>query len=222
MVVAPYGTQFTISYQGNGGNSVILTSLGNVPLTAQLAFAVPSLAVDEKAGVATVEVVRTGGYQGPVSVVATTSGGTAVAGVNYTPVDLDLSFAAGQDSQTLTIPINAAVALTSAVTVTIVLSSPGGVAVLGSPSTMTLVIQNGNQPPPSSPRHGGEREPDHEQAAQGDRDHRSVSAAAWRSARPGARRPTGWPRPERGARSRPRAPGRSSCDRPSTTGRATP
>ncbi len=151
VVVAPYGTQFTISYQGNGGNSVILTSLGNVPLTAQLAFAVPSLAVDEKAGVATVEVVRTGGYQGPVSVVATTSGGTAVAGVNYTPVDLDLSFAAGQDSQTLTIPINAAVALTSAVTVTIVLSSPGGVAVLGSPSTMTLVIQNGNQPPPSSP-----------------------------------------------------------------------
>ena len=52
------------------------------------------------------QVVRsTSGYQGAVTVNVSTSGGTAVAGVNYTAINQVLSFAAGQGSQTFTIPI---------------------------------------------------------------------------------------------------------------------
>ena len=72
---------------------------------AQLAFAVERVTVNENAGEASIQVVRSGGYQGAVSVAVATAGGTAVAGVNYTPINQVLNFAAGQDSQTITIPV---------------------------------------------------------------------------------------------------------------------
>jgi hypothetical protein len=72
-----------------------------------------------------------------------TSGGTAIAGVNYTAVNSQLlNFAAGQTSQTVTIPIKNGGLLTSNKTISVALSNPGINAVLGSPSTETLVIQN--------------------------------------------------------------------------------
>ena len=104
--------------------------------------------------IATIQVVRSGGYQGPVSVQVATSGGTAVAGVNYTAINQTLNFAAGQDSQTVTVPVKNVGVLSSTLTVNIVLSSPGRGAILGSPSTATLAILNVGQstgtPPPGS------------------------------------------------------------------------
>jgi hypothetical protein len=114
---------------------------------AQFAFSNSSVTVNENAGNATITVMRTGGYQGAVSVNVATSGGTAVAGVNYTAVNQLLSFAPGQSSQTVTIPIKNVGVLTANPTVNIVLSNPGANAVLGSPSTETLVIQNAPAPP---------------------------------------------------------------------------
>jgi hypothetical protein len=109
---------------------------------AQLAFSASSVTVKENAGNATITVVRAGGYQGAVSVDVATSGGTAVAGVNYTAINEVLNFAAGQDSQTFTIPIKNAGVLKTNLTVNIVLSSPGPNAALGTPSTETLTISN--------------------------------------------------------------------------------
>ena len=77
--------------------------------------------------------------------------GTAVAGVNYTPVSQVLNFAAGQNSQMVMIPVINTGALPTPVTVTIALSSPGSNTTLGSQSTATLVIQSPNQPPPPPP-----------------------------------------------------------------------
>ncbi len=117
----------------------------SVTTPAQIAFAISSVSVNETAGAATVQVERTGGFQGAVSVNVATSGGTAVPGVNYTPINQVLNFAAGQDSQSITVPVKDAGALAQALTVNLVLSSPGTGANLGSPSTATLAILNAGQ-----------------------------------------------------------------------------
>jgi Calx-beta domain len=113
------------------------------------------VSVDENAGDATIQVVRSGANQGAVSVHVATSGGTAVAGVNYTAISQTLNFAAGQDSQSIMIPVKNVGVLSSTLTVSLVLSAPGSGAILGSPSTATLDIQNvgqsTGQPPPQVP-----------------------------------------------------------------------
>ena len=101
--------------------------------------------VNEDAGDAALQVVRTGTYQGAVSVKVATSGGTAVAGVNYTPINQTLTFAAGQDSQTVTIPVKNAGVLSSNPTVIVGLTSPGNGVVICSPSTATVSILNVGQ-----------------------------------------------------------------------------
>jgi hypothetical protein len=120
-------------------------------MPVQLAFAVGSMTVNENAGSATFQVVRSGSLQGVVSVNVATSGGSAVAGVNYTAVSELLTFAAGQASQTITIPVKDDGVATPDLTVDIVLSSPGGGALLGSLSSATLVIHEvdrSSTPPP--------------------------------------------------------------------------
>jgi hypothetical protein len=102
-------------------------------------------------GEAAIEVMRTGGYTGATSVNVVTSNGTAVAGVNYTSVSQVLSFAAGQNSQTVMVPITNLSTLASSVTVNLTLSNPGPNATLASQSTATLVIQPVNQAPPPAP-----------------------------------------------------------------------
>ena len=109
---------------------------------AQFAFAVGTVTVNENAGDATVQIVRSGGILAPVSVEVDTAGGTAVAGVNYRAINRTLNFAAGQDTQTITIPVNDVGVLKSDLTVNIALSNPGAGAILGSPSTATLVIES--------------------------------------------------------------------------------
>ncbi len=133
------------------GLTGVNTNAVTVTTPAQVSFATGTVTVSETAGTATVEVVRSGGYSGPVSVHVSTANGSAVAGVNYTAVNQVLSFAAGQDSQTVTIPVANTGNLPSGVTVNLGLSNPGTNATLGSQSTATLVIQSPNQPPPAPP-----------------------------------------------------------------------
>ena len=159
--VAPQNGEATFSgltlTEANGGVALSVTSTGltaattnvvSVTTPAVLAFAVSSVPVTPNAGVASIEVMRTGGFSGAISVTVATSNGTAIAGVNYTPVNQVLNFAAGQNSQTVTVPITNTSSLTSNVTINITLSNPGPNATLASQSTATLVIQAANQPPP--------------------------------------------------------------------------
>ena len=54
----------------------------------------------------------------------TTSNGTAVAGVNYTPVNQVLNFAAGQNSQTVMIPVTNTGSSSSGLTVNLARAAP--------------------------------------------------------------------------------------------------
>jgi large repetitive protein len=123
---------------------------------AQVAFSTGSVTVNEATGSATLGLVRTGEFQGAVTVTVATSGGTAVAGVNYTPIDQTVTFAAGQDNQTVTVPIKNVGALSSNLTVNVGLSNPGAGATLGSLTTSTVTIEyvppgGGGTPPPTPP-----------------------------------------------------------------------
>ncbi len=142
------GVPLTVS---STGLTSATTNPVSVTTPAQVAFATGTVDVDDAAGSASVELVRTGGYTGPISVHIATSNGTAVAGVNYTAVNQVVNFPAGQNSQLVTITIANVGALASGLTVNLGLSSPGANATLGSQSTATLVIQSQNTPPPAPP-----------------------------------------------------------------------
>ena len=150
--------------ESNGPVSLTVTGAGlerqhhdqpvAVTTPAQVSFATGSVSVNESAGSATIEVVRSGGYTGAISVKVATSGGTAAAGVNYSAISEMLSFAAGQDSQTVTIPVMSTSSLSSSVTVNVGLSNPGTYTTLGSQPTATVVIEPAEcgTAPPRRPR----------------------------------------------------------------------
>jgi hypothetical protein len=96
----------------------------------------------ESGGAFGIGVTRSGGSQGAVSVtVATTAGGTATAGADYTALNTTLSWASGETGLKqagLFILPDAIVEPNE--TVNLVLSTPTGGAPLGSPSTMVFTI----------------------------------------------------------------------------------
>jgi hypothetical protein len=122
-----------------------VTSTATNPITvgtpSAVAFSTSGVTVDEATGSASLQLSRTGQFQGAVTVNVSTTGGTAVAGVNYTAINETVTFAAGQDTQTVTLPIKNVGALSSSLTVNVGLSSPGPGATLGSITTSTVTIQ---------------------------------------------------------------------------------
>ena len=99
-----------------------------------LRFSAPTYTVNENGGLATITVVRTGPTASPVSVNYATSDGSAIAGTDYTQRSGTLSFAAGVTSQVFTVPILNNTRVNGNRTVTLALGSPGGGALLGTPS----------------------------------------------------------------------------------------
>src|SRR5689334_15206050 len=124
----------------------------------KLQFSQSAYAVAENGGSATITVFRKGNAK-RVNQAATvdyaTSNGTAVAGVDYTATSGTLSFDAGQTSKTITVPVtNKDTVDTGPRTVTLRLShptAPNG-AMLGFPSSATLVISDDDTTPGSGPQ----------------------------------------------------------------------
>ncbi len=101
----------------------------------------------KNAGNALINVLRTGGSTGPVTVNYATANGTALAGTDYSAVTGTLSWSDGDTApKTITVPLlnNPAIAATK--TFTVILSAPtfGSVA---APSTHTVSVL---EPPPAS------------------------------------------------------------------------
>ena len=100
------------------------------------------------AGSAVVTVVRTGGTSATETVHYATSDGTAKAGTNYTAASGTLTFAAGVTAQTITIAILNDGQDNGDESLTLTLSNPTGGAILDSPNTLVLTI---NDPFPQQP-----------------------------------------------------------------------
>jgi hypothetical protein len=113
-------------------------SNGNVPGTFQ--FNAPSYTVVEAQGSINIVITRSGGSFGSVSVNVTAGGGTAIPNVEYAPVSRTLTFAQGEISKSLLIPIFDDGQVHLQTTVNLTLSNPTGGAVLGAQSQAVLHI----------------------------------------------------------------------------------
>jgi uncharacterized repeat protein (TIGR01451 family) len=82
-------------------------NMATVQTTVQAAieFSLPTFAVLENAGSATITVLRRGGTSGAAEVTFTTGDDTAIAGTDYTPRVTTLQFAPGESSRTVAVAI---------------------------------------------------------------------------------------------------------------------
>ena len=94
-------------------------------------------------------VTKTGTATGSCSVTYATANGTAAAPGDYTTASNTLTFTSAQTSQTVNVTTINDVAVESAETFSMSLSSPTGGATLGTPNSATATINDndGNQPP---------------------------------------------------------------------------
>jgi uncharacterized repeat protein (TIGR01451 family)/uncharacterized delta-60 repeat protein len=107
-----------------------------------ISFSSATYAVNEDTGLgaAVINFIRTGSTNNPASIdFLTTTNGTAVAGVNYTPVSNTVAFAAGQTSAIFPVPVLHDLSPSGDKTVSMILTNPIG-SVLVAPSQATLTI----------------------------------------------------------------------------------
>ncbi|MEJ6486264.1 Calx-beta domain-containing protein [Nostoc punctiforme UO1] len=97
-----------------------------------------------------VTLTRTGGSDGAVSVRVNLTNGTAIAGSDYTNTPITVTFANGETSKTVTIPIvNDAIAESNE-TINLTLANPQGGATLGTQTTAILTIIDNDQAKPGT------------------------------------------------------------------------
>ncbi len=118
---------------------------GGGPVLPVVRFAAASATVAENGGTATLRVRRTGDLSAASTVSLRASGGTATAGSDYTFATQTLTFAAGDTSKTVTVPIVNDTAAEPSETVVIDLETPTG-ALVGAPSSFTLTITDDDAP----------------------------------------------------------------------------
>jgi hypothetical protein len=132
---------FTVTLTNPQGVNLGTTASATVTIAENaIKFTSASYGVTQKAGTATLTVVRTGETDGQVTVHYATSDGTAIAGTNYTAASGDLTFAPGVSSQDVTVPITDDPNYDPPTTFNVTLTAPTGSAVLATPSTAVVTI----------------------------------------------------------------------------------
>ncbi|MEO8276202.1 MAG: Calx-beta domain-containing protein [Thermoanaerobaculia bacterium] len=136
------------SANGSAMNGTVIVAPGGgggSPGTLQ--FSAATTSVGEAAGTKSITVTRTGGDNGAVSVGYETANGSATFGSDYTQTNGTLNWAANDDTnRTIVVPILNDTAEESNETFTVHLQSPTGGATLGSPSTITVTINDNDAP----------------------------------------------------------------------------
>ena len=123
---------------------------GSVTGSGQFQFTSANYSVQENGGFAQITIRRIGGTSGTNADdtgdvfinFATTNNGTAVSSVNYTPVNVNVDFPAGEVLRTVTVPVMDDFVITPNLTVGLVLSDPTPAGGLGTQPTATLTIVN--------------------------------------------------------------------------------
>ena len=146
----------TASPAGTIGNNLVLRGLtaldvSNQQLGGSIHFSQAIFTVSQSSPTAVVTIVRDGANLGPATVNFTTFDGTAQAGLDYTPVNQLVTFAAGQASTTVSIGILTRTLPTNSVSLNLALTSPSTDATLGSPSSALLTIQVSGSIPVGDP-----------------------------------------------------------------------
>jgi uncharacterized repeat protein (TIGR01451 family) len=142
---APSSVENTVTAAGGGelntsNNSDSVTSSISVAGPGVLAWSVGSVTVNEEQSSLTLQITRTGGRTGAVSVSVNTSNGTASAGSDYTAINSSVTFADHGVSQTVIIPLLPDARAEANETFNVTLSSPTNGASLGPVSVVTVRI----------------------------------------------------------------------------------
>jgi uncharacterized delta-60 repeat protein len=123
-----------------GLNTNATLTIVNVDSAGTIQFGSPVYSVKKYGGFALIPVLRTGGSVGTVTAYFSTIPGTAAPGVNYFPTNGTLTFASGQLSQYITVPIVDDGTVDGLKSLTLALSNASPSYALGSPSNATLNI----------------------------------------------------------------------------------
>ncbi len=126
--------------------TALVSSAAPIPTGLQLSGS--PLFANEGLSSFSVTVLRTGDVSSSTSVNYATTDGTATAGIDYTGVSGTLTFAAGETSKSINIPITSDNLYEGASeTFNITLSGPTGGAILSAPSASVVTIQEDDQKP---------------------------------------------------------------------------
>jgi hypothetical protein len=132
----PSGTQL-----GSIRNAVVTIADDDNAGTIQ--FSAANYSVTESAtALVPIKIVRTGGAASGVTVNFQTGTGTATAGIDYTPVTTNFTFAAGEMMKIVRIRVFNDSNNEPSETIPLILTSPGGNAVLGEINPAPLTINN--------------------------------------------------------------------------------
>ncbi len=131
---------------GSTMNQVYRPAVG-LAVPGTLSFSSPAFSVSEGAGSATIEVQRTEGSDGAVSVAYAFTGGTAVDGTDYQSVSGVLSWNDGDAAnKAFAVPVFNNAVIGDPKTVIITLESPTGGSVLGTNILTVLTIYDNDRP----------------------------------------------------------------------------
>jgi hypothetical protein len=127
------------------GNYRLLVAGNSHP--GSLQFGAANYSVGETGGSAAIVVNRLNGDDGTVTVAYTVTGGSATAGIDYAPVGGTLTFASGETSKTIMIPIKPDAFQEGNETIVLTLSNQTDGAILGSPTQTVVTILDSATPP---------------------------------------------------------------------------
>ncbi|OSI38618.1 DUF4082 domain-containing protein [Bradyrhizobium canariense] len=145
------GTEtFAVGLQNPGSGSLgvprtVLVSIVDDDSPASILMADAAVSVAESTPTATITLLRSGSASQAATVGFTTSSGSALAGSDFTTSSGTVTFAAGQVSQTISVPIINDTTPESDETFTVTLSNPTG-ATLGAQTTTTVKILDNDNP----------------------------------------------------------------------------
>jgi sugar lactone lactonase YvrE len=116
-------------------------------LPTGVAFALANNNVSEANQPASINIIRSGDTTGTTTVDYATSDGTATAGSDYTATSGTLTFAPGETTKTITVPIKDDSVFEGSEAFTVTLSNVTGTGGLVPPSTTTVTIQDNESTP---------------------------------------------------------------------------
>lgn len=130
---------------GERGRLIVVPADGNA--AGELRFVASNPQANEGDGMATISVSRVDGTGGPVSVSYTATGGSATEGEDFVAASGTLEWAGGDGApKTFSIELIDDGEQESAETVNLTLSNPTGGASLGTPSSVTLILDDNDDP----------------------------------------------------------------------------
>ena len=161
----PAGGQASFGFEaspGSGGTTATGFTLNGAADTPTPPPVVPTISIDDASitegdsgtSQLTFTVKLSQAASGPVTVNYSTANGTATAGADYSALSGTITFAAGETTKTITIPVTGDTAVETNETFTVTLASPAGATIADGAATGTIV-NNDVAPPPPPPTGGG-------------------------------------------------------------------